>query len=72
VKDEDKKRFLAQLMHLDANYSGGLPEYIRNAKKLLRDAQDGETPLLLNPLYGGQTPYMEGNPLYGGQNTFQD
>ncbi len=47
-KDEDKKRFLAQVVHLNANYSGGLPGYIRNAKKLLRDAQDGEQSIL-NP-----------------------
>ena len=47
--DKDKKRLLAQLAHLDANYSGGLPEYIRNAKKLLRDSQDGDTPSLICP-----------------------
>lgn len=41
-KDAEKKRLVAKLSELDANYPGGLPEYIRNSKKLLKDAQDGE------------------------------
>lgn len=48
-KDKEKRRLVAQLCHLDSNYAGGLPGYIRNAKKLLKDAQDGDT-LNLQPL----------------------
>lgn len=67
VKDKEKRRFLAQLLHLDANYSGGLPEYIRNAKKLLRDAQDGK-----NPFHGFTPSVPQGVKLDYGSDMFQD
>ena len=41
--DNDKRRLLAQLQHLDANYAGGLCKYIQNARKLLRDSKEGES-----------------------------
>ena len=41
-KDEGKRQLVAKLSELDGNYPGGLPEYIRNSKKLLKDAQDGK------------------------------
>ena len=41
TKDAQKRRFLEQLRHLDGNYAGGLPHYMENAKRLLRDARDG-------------------------------
>ena len=41
--DADKRRLLAQLQHLDANYAGGLCKYIQNARKLLRDSKEGES-----------------------------
>ena len=45
TSDDDKRRLLSQLLHLDANYSdGGLPGYLRNAKKLLAAAQTGANP----------------------------
>lgn len=47
TKDKEKKRLVAQLVHLDSNYAGGLPEYIRNSRKLLKDAQDGELIVLV-------------------------
>ena len=40
-KDDDKRRLLAQLQHLDGNYSGGLRAYLRNAKRLLEDSRLG-------------------------------
>ncbi len=40
-KDDDKRRLLAQLAHLDGNYSGGLRAYLRNAKRLLEDSRLG-------------------------------
>lgn len=40
--DEQKKRLLEQLAHLDSNYPGGLITYIRNAKKLLEDSKLGK------------------------------
>lgn len=43
TKDDEKKAFLHQLKHLDGNYAGGLETYLTNAKRLLRDAQDGES-----------------------------
>ena len=43
IKDKDKKRLVAQLSELDANYTKGLPEYVRNSKRLLKDAQDGKS-----------------------------
>jgi hypothetical protein len=39
--DEDKRRLLRQLRHLDTHYSGGLLKYIANARKLLKDSKDG-------------------------------
>ena len=40
-KDADKRRLLAQLRHLDGNYSGGLRAYLRNSKRLLEDSRLG-------------------------------
>lgn len=40
-QDGAKKELLAQLQHLNANYSGGLGQYIRNAQKLLQASRDG-------------------------------
>ena len=42
--DADKRRLLAQLRHLDANYAGGLCKYIQNARKLLHDSKEGGLP----------------------------
>ena len=45
TSDDDKRRLLSQLAHLDANYSdGGLPGYLANAKRLLAAAQSGANP----------------------------
>ena len=41
--DADKRRLLAQLQHLDANYAGGLCKYIQNARKLLHDSKEGDS-----------------------------
>jgi hypothetical protein len=43
-KDVDKRRLLAQLRHLDGNYSGGLRAYLRNSKRLLEDSRLGVRP----------------------------
>ena len=40
-RDDDKRRLLAQLTHLDASYAGGLCKYIQNARKLLRESKEG-------------------------------
>lgn len=40
-RDDDKRRLLAQLRHLDASYAGGLVKYIQNARKLLKDSKEG-------------------------------
>jgi UDP-sugar pyrophosphorylase len=42
---EAKRKMIAQLRLLDANYPGGLAAYIQSARKLLGMAQRGENPL---------------------------
>ena len=43
--DEKKKKMMHQLELLDKNYQpGGLCEYIKNAKKLLKQAKEGQNP----------------------------
>ena len=41
AQEASKDQLLQQLQHLNANYNGGLEAYIRNARKLLQDAQAG-------------------------------
>lgn len=53
-RDEDKRRLLAQLRHLDASYAGGLPKYIQNARKLLRDSKEGAAQWGLLSATGGR------------------
>lgn len=43
-KDDDKRRLISQLKHLDKSYVGGLPQYIRNARKLLNESHKGINP----------------------------
>jgi hypothetical protein len=40
-RDEDKRRLLTQLAHLDSSYAGGLTQYVANARRLLADSQKG-------------------------------
>lgn len=41
VTDEDKQRLVAQLVQLDEAYPGGLLQYVRNARRLLRNSREG-------------------------------
>lgn len=43
MKDEDKQRLAGQLLQLDEAYPGGLLQYVRNARRLLRDSREGAT-----------------------------
>ena len=67
MKDKEKKRLLAQLQHLDKNYVGGLPSYIKNARKLLEDSRDGK-----NPFDGFVPAVPEGQRLDYGSTQFQE
>ena len=40
-KDEDKHRMVGQLVQLHKSYTDGLLGYLRNAKQLLLDSQEG-------------------------------
>ncbi|CAG9466321.1 unnamed protein product [Pedinophyceae sp. YPF-701] len=44
-EDAKKKAFVKQLCALDDTYNGGLGQYIRNARGLLKDAKEGTNPL---------------------------
>lgn len=66
-RDEDKRRLLAQLRHLDASYAGGLPKYIQNARKLLRDSKEG-----VNPFEGCVPSVPEGEKLDWGSPRFRE
>lgn len=41
VRDEDKQRLAGQLVQLDEAYSGGLLQYVHNARRLLQDSREG-------------------------------
>lgn len=59
VQEDSKRQLLQQLQHLDANYNGGLSAYIKNAKKLLQDAQAGMSELLYSMIsLSGQSHCM--------------
>eukprot|EP00884_Botryococcus_braunii_P012727 jgi/Botrbrau1/21455/Bobra.0216s0063.1 len=64
--DEQKKRMLMQLAHLDSSYPGGLVSYIRNAKKLLEDSKLGR-----NPFEGATPSVPHGEKLDYGSEEFQ-
>lgn len=42
---EEKKALVSQLHHLNDNYSGGLLQYVKNAKILLEESRKGSNPL---------------------------
>ncbi|MGL1933750.1 MAG: UTP--glucose-1-phosphate uridylyltransferase [Fibrobacterales bacterium] len=44
VNDDKKKAFVQTLVRVDASYSGGLIQYISNAKRLLADSKSGANP----------------------------
>jgi UDP-sugar pyrophosphorylase len=44
TRDEEKRAFLDALLQADRAYPGGLPGYIRNARKLLAEAAAGANP----------------------------
>jgi UDP-sugar pyrophosphorylase len=50
TRDADKQRFLETLLQAHAAYPGGLPGYIRNARRLLAEASAGTN------LFAGCTP----------------
>lgn len=64
---EDKKKLMEQIIHLDANYSGGLVKYIENAKVLLEQSREGS-----NPLEGFTPEVPEGISLDFGSTEFLD
>lgn len=66
-RDEDKRRQLAQLHHLDSSYAGGLCKYIQNARKLLHDSKEG-----VNPFEGCVPSVPEGEKLDWGSPEFRE
>ncbi len=64
--DDEKKRLLDQLRHLDASYAGGLVQYIRNARKLLHDSKEG-----VNPFDGFEPAVPDGQSLDFGSEHFR-
>ena len=65
--DEGKRRFVEQLLALDASTPGGLEDYVARARRLLKDAQSGRNPL------DGWTPSVPlGENLAYGSESFCD
>ena len=66
-RDDDKRRLLSQLTHLDRSYVGGLLRYIQNARRLLEDSRKG-----VNPFEGCKPSVPEGENLDFGSSDFLD
>ena len=66
-RDDDKRRLLVQLRHLDASYAGGLVGYVRNARRLLADSKQG-----VNPFEGCVPSVPEGERLDFGSQAFRE
>lgn len=64
--DDDKRRLLDQLSHLDTSYSGGLVQYLRNARRLLAESRDG-----VNPFEGCVPSVPEGESMDFGSDDFR-
>eukprot|EP00891_Asterochloris_glomerata_P001430 jgi/Astpho2/1430/e_gw1.00025.17.1_t len=65
--DDDKRRLIEQLAHLDKTYAGGLRAYLHHARQLLQAAKDGSNP------YEGYVPEVpEGVKLDFGSPQFID
>eukprot|EP00004_Rigifila_ramosa_P010991 TRINITY_DN2317_c0_g1_i1.p1 TRINITY_DN2317_c0_g1~~TRINITY_DN2317_c0_g1_i1.p1 ORF type:complete len:628 (+),score=138.33 TRINITY_DN2317_c0_g1_i1:1800-3683(+) len=52
AREPDVHRFFAQVAQLHTKYPGGLPAYVANARRLLRDSRDGVNP------FEGYTPQV--------------
>lgn len=65
--DDDKRRLLDQLHHLDTSYAGGLVQYIQNARRLLQESKEG-----LNPFEGCEPAVPEGETLDFGSEHFRE
>lgn len=65
--DDDKKRLLDQLHHLDSSYAGGLIQYIGNARQLLHESKEG-----VNPFDGFEPAVPDGQSLDFGSDHFRE
>ena len=66
-EDDNKRRMLKHLLHLNASYAGGLPSYIVNARRLLHDSKQG-----VNPFDGCVPSVPEGESLDFGSQRFRE
>ena len=66
-KDDEKRRLLDQLCHLDSSYAGGLIQYVQNARRLLKESQEG-----VNPFEGCEPTVPEGESLDFGSAQFRE
>lgn len=63
--DEEKRAFLEALRQADRGYPGGLPAYIRNARKLLAEAAAGTNPFAdCTPLHPDCVDLSDFGPAY--------
>ena len=67
VDEEGKRRLLLQLQALHASINGGLLAYVRRARALLRDSQEGK-----NPLEGYKPSIPTGHKLKLGSDEFAE
>lgn len=65
--DDDKRRMLDQLCHLDSSYAGGLIQYIGNARRLLHGSKEG-----VNPFDGFEPAVPDGESLDFGSEHFRE